>query len=531
MKLRNIIYIGLASLALNSCDFLEEYSQDQAYITEWQDLNELLIGDCYMRCYGTSGWTSQANPGQFIHLLADEMDERNESSTGQAEFDNKYYTFGHYTWQARAGMKETYTGDYYTENKTWTAMYKCINVANNILNSSEKLPQNNQEEIAGYNKVRGEAHFLRAFYYFWLTNAYGQPYDPKTASEKMGVPLKTSSEVLDVKFQRNTVQECYDQIVEDLLAAEKELTAYGKKQKSMYRADSIAAQLLLSRVYLYMQNWKQAEVYAQKVIKYHPNLQNLNNDVSRHMLKSNPENIFSMGGDDLTLLLIDQAQAYKVHPDLYNSFSNNDLRKKQWYYTYSTFIGLTKRAEDEDYARGYTQNDSWYNYYCYYMLGNSLSPVSNLFWLRSSEAYLNLAEALVFQGKAGEALKVLNTQREARYYTNSQELSKTYTEEELVKEIREERRKELSFEGHRWFDLRRYRVCEKYPSKISLTHTYTYFVERGQKEMVKTHIYKLTEDDPSWTLPIPQEVLDYNTGMESNGNVYREYEVVEPIAK
>ncbi len=536
MKLRNIIYIGLASLALNSCDFLDEYSQDQAYISKWQDLNELLIGDCYIPCNSTANFHSYSNLGMFLHLLADEMDERNGSANGSSLWDEKYQTFAYHTWQHRTGLKETYAGDYYLENIAWTRLYRSINIANNILKSSEELPMNTQEEIAGYNKVRGEAHFLRAFYYFWLTNVYGQPYDPKTADEKLGVPLKTSEEVLDIKYQRNTVQECYERIVADLVEAEKELTAYGLSQPSIYRADSVAAQLLLARTYLYMQNWDMAEKYVRKVVKNHPDLQNINTNKDRHMKKTNPENIFSMGGDDLPGFLTDQYQAYQVHKEHYSIYTDNDLRQKNWYYTYNTYTGLSKRPEHSQYAETYKQTDKEYTYFCYYGLCGLLSAgersdVSSLFWLRSSEAYFILAEALAYQGKTEEALEVLNTQRAARYYPNSAELSKTYTEEELVNEIRLERRKEFAFEGHRWFDLRRYRVCEKYPSKISITHTHTYYIDRGEEEMIETHIFKLNEEDASWTVPIPTEVLEFNTGMEGNGNVFREYEVVAPIYK
>ena len=42
--------------------------------------------------------------------------------------------------------------------------------------------------------------------------------------------------------------------------------------------------------------------------------------------------------------------------------------------------------------------------------------------------------------------------------------------EELVRFIREERRRELCLEGHRWFDLRRYKVAEKYPQETTVNH-------------------------------------------------------------
>ena len=103
---------------------------------------------------------------------------------------------------------------------------------------------------------------------------------------------------------------------------------------------------------------------------------------------------------------------------------------------------------------------------------------------------------------------------------------KTSTGEQLVTDIRNERRREFVMQGQRWFDLRRYRVCQVYPQKKSITHDYTYYVERNSTQKTETHRFVLTEDDLSWTLPIPQEVLDFNTGMKNNGNQWRDFTVL-----
>ena len=251
-------YIGLLAmlLALSSCgDFLEDYSQDKDYVRSWNDLNELILGDCYMPVNGSGYFKDNSNVGTFIHLLSDEADGFNEAGGNYMGYGVIHYEFGYLTWQLRVGAKEDFTS-FYAENTTWTRMYKYINVANNVLESSKNIPQSTDEEKAGLNYVNGQAHFLRGWYYFWLTNMYGQPYRKETAETDLAVPLKTTKEVEDIKFTRNTVKECYDQIVSDLLAAEKEMTAAGSiiNRKSTYRADSVSVQLLLSRVYLYMQN-------------------------------------------------------------------------------------------------------------------------------------------------------------------------------------------------------------------------------------------------------------------------------------
>ena len=155
---------------------------------------------------------------------------------------------------------------------------------------------------------------------------------------------------------------------------------------------------------------------------------------------------------------------------------------------------------------------------------------------RSAEAWLNASEALLMKYKEGdqnsgqEGLDLLNEIREKRIYSgegNVLEELPMQDADALLELCREERRRELCFEGQRWFDLRRYRVCPVYPERISLTHDYTYYVDELSSEIVRRERFVLKEDDPSWTLPIPYEVLEFNTGMQGNGNPFREGTIID----
>lgn len=525
MRLRNYITALSAVAALTGCgDFLEEYSQDKDYVSTWNDLNELLIGDCYMPINESDQIHYFSNYGMTLHLFSDEVEEQVAANgSSYLGYNNHSYMFGYMTWQPRVGVDEDFS-TYRTENATWTAIYKYINVANNILASAEELPRVTASDTDGYNYVKGQAHFLRGFYYFWLTNLYGQPYAPETAATQLGVPLKTTKEVKDIKFERNTVKECYDLILSDLLAAEQELTATSSiSRKSIYRADSVSVRLLLSRVYLYMQNWEKAAEYAQKVIDEHPSLQDLNTDKSAFASTDNPETIFSMGGDDFPDFQYYGAQSLRMSNSLYNSYGSNDLRKSLWFWTYASFHGLTKVAASESVYSSTVSDPGYYN--LAYNL-RTYRYISSLFWLRSGEAYLNLAEAEAYLGNESEALAAVNKLRAARYYSTAADKNLTSTGSQLITDIRNERKRELAGEGARWFDLRRYRVCQVQPEKISITHTFTIYVDENSSVPVETRQYVLTEDDASWTSPIPQEVINFNTGMQNNGNEARGYTLV-----
>ena len=71
-------------------------------------------------------------------------------------------------------------------------------------------------------------------------------------------------------------------------------------------------------------------------------------------------------------------------------------------------------------------------------------------------------------------------------------------------------------------------VCEKYPDSKQLTHKYTYYDSGASTQMLETHVFTLEANDAGYTLPIPQEVLDFNTGMINNERPWREHTVTTP---
>jgi hypothetical protein len=124
--------------------------------------------------------------------------------------------------------------------------------------------------------------------------------------------------------------------------------------------------------------------------------------------------------------------------------------------------------------------------------------------LRLSEAYLNFAEAKAMMGgeNINEAIDALNTLREKRFDPEDFEEESLMTQEELIEFVRDERRRELCFEGHRWFDLRRWGM----PS----------FTHKWHIDETTVHTYRLEEGDLLYTVPIPDEALEMNSKLEQN---------------
>ena len=93
----------------------------------------------------------------------------------------------------------------------------------------------------------------------------------------------------------------------------------------------------------------------------------------------------------------------------------------------------------------------------------------------------------------------------------TEDVDASYSGEELVSQIRNERRKELCFEGHRWFDLRRYTVAEPYPYTKKIYRKYCTYETTIPYTLTAVYEYVLEENDAAYTLDIPKAVKEFDT--------------------
>ena len=509
--MKNNLFIGLLLVFTACSDFLEEYSQDLARVETVADLDELLLGSTYQYAgkisYQSSSTSIDGSPYNiFIHFMSDELEQNAVAESSSTIFYSTADLFGYYTWQRQVGSdtKGTSIG---TEDAYWKATYKYINTANMIIDELGRVSTNGSKEAADKIRIEGETYFLCAFYYFNLVNLYADPYTPSKAAATRGVPLKTTSYVEDKEFSCSNVADVYEQIINDLQKAEKCLAQ--TERKSVYRADLTATYLLMSRVYLYMQDYKNACTYAQLVLDRNNALFDLNTfaGTDNVLTAQSPETIFSMGGHLLAAYLAgsdlyEEENPFFISEDLINAFDNeNDLRKTL-YIKEGPYGYLFKKV-------------SWGRQHF-----NETCSVSDNALFRTSEAYLNLAEAAALDNDEGTARRILGL-LQAKRYSTAPVISESGNA--LVQLIREERQRELCLEGHRWFDLRRYAACEKYPWSKTYRHSFTEFKFRGwDKVPVLTRTYELQANDKAYTMAFPTEVLNFQNTLNKNERPERE---------
>ena len=145
----------------------------------------------------------------------------------------------------------------------WNTSYRAIAQASNIINMIEP------GQSAAIDNSIGEAYFIRGMVYFYLVRVFGRPFWDNPDRPLGGVPIVngTPDDVINVVLpDRSTVREVYQQAINDLNRAIELMTI----DRGNTFASVVAAQALLSRIYLFMSGtYENPNVqYAQLAIQY-----------------------------------------------------------------------------------------------------------------------------------------------------------------------------------------------------------------------------------------------------------------------
>lgn len=487
--MRRFIIIMTLTVGLCSCKkFLSERSQTDVVPKTAEEFGEIL----YTNGYPTRSVLCQP----FLNLMDDDVQCYNSDVVAdqQGAIINSSACF---QWQPDFIDATEALGGSAVNYNSWATYYELIlgtNVALHYLDNSSGT-------VAEKTMYKGEAYALRAFYHFMLVNLYARPYNDSTTTpdKSPGVPIMLSDELRDDLPVRASVKAVYDQVTRDLDSATY-LLEQVKGTQEPFRISHVAAHLLASRVYLYMEQWDKAVAHANYVLSYHPELMDLNGwgdpdpDNKPIVGKGNVEMIWYYGRFDEDFPA-GVNTVYDVSHDLANCFESNDLRALVYMNQTPDFL---KFLTPLDYAD---------------MKGTGSAPPDltqmGCSW-RSSEAYLNRAEANIqlYRTKgdataASKALDDLNALRAKRIDQASFQPWGMHPADSLLEMCRTERRRELFREGgHRWFDLRRYGMP-------AIEHIY-------MQDPNTTRIYKLAKRDPQYVIPIPNNVLQRNISLGQN---------------
>ncbi|WEK37984.1 MAG: RagB/SusD family nutrient uptake outer membrane protein [Candidatus Pseudobacter hemicellulosilyticus] len=177
---------------------------------------------------------------------------------------------GDQSWTELAMNHLSVTNTY--ANDLWKGLYVGIKEANAFLDRADFYEANYMapSELQMLNYMRGEAYFLRAFYYFNLECFFGESYirADGTGADKLGVPVYTAipSSLAETQQPRKTTREVWDLIIADLKQSAELLHGAEWTGASRGRATEWSAKALLGKAYVFTQDWPNAKTVLQDVI-------------------------------------------------------------------------------------------------------------------------------------------------------------------------------------------------------------------------------------------------------------------------
>ena len=330
----------------------------------------------------------------------------------------------------------------------WYVGYKIILGTNLVIENTKT------GESSAKDQLIGENYFLRAMVQFDLLRFFANV--PSQGKDKPGIILKASSSDPAIAA-RSTVAESYNQVIADLLKAAELMN----NSRGVEYASKEAAWAMLSRVYLYNENFDKSVEYANKLISggrfqlatranYVDNFHNTPKSTeSIFIIKHNVQDDRGFGSLG-SMYLTDQALGWG---EVYISETYKKLLDKNPEDIRNRLIKPDLDASGQIRFRNVIYPKYFITKFSYQ---DGVVTLTSPQYLRLSEVYLNRAESNAKLGKVADAIADLNIIRTRAGLTGNKLYSASNTtSSNIMDAVLEERRLELAFEGHRAYDLYR----------------------------------------------------------------------------
>ena len=386
-----------------------------------------------------------------LKLLLDHTDIMNLQypNMGEAASDNVYIHDS--MWQAVYQVLATSCNSYLwneevfndSDRNDWSVSYAVVFQANLALEGTTIIKKEAANE-AEWNQVRGSALFFRAYAFYALLQEFAKPFDVASAEQDPGIVIKLITDINE-KSKRASVQQSYQQVLSDL-----EEAAILLPVKTTFKTEPSrpAAFAMLARTFLTMREYGKALEFAEKAMQLYPTLldyKSLDAAEPYPLHKYNEEVIFH------ATIMLDRALAYpygRIDEKLYKEYAENDLRKSLFF---------TNHGPDHIQYRG--------------SYDGSYTPFGGI---ANDEVYLIAAECLARTGNREQALNKLNQLMSNRWDGTFTPFTAA-TDQEALRIILQERRKELLLRNLRWGDLNRLNAepaFQKTIEKVSMGKSY-----------------------------------------------------------
>ncbi|MCH8495286.1 MAG: RagB/SusD family nutrient uptake outer membrane protein [Balneolales bacterium] len=372
--------------------------------------------------YGTYAGVNGAEVIYAINALMSEELRRAESNTGQG-----MQLFNH----------NLITSDN-TALAAWTSAYYTIDRANRVLAAIDAVETNTAAEEARKNRVRGELLGMRAWVHFDLYRTYSN-----YAADALAVPYMVQSQISSP--ERPSAADFFQLLNADIDQAVGLLQPAGFNVGSddNNRINFRALQGLRARIALYREDWPAAIENATEVI----------NNVPLTSLADYAD-IWSDDEETEVLFKLIRVAATAGQIEIFERATNPDV----FFWASNQLANLYDVGNDVRFD-SFLNDEPEANTFRVTKYNQRLSEAKNLAdikVMRVSEMYLIRAEAYVRSAtpNLGNAAADITALRAQRY--NNPPATTFSSANDAMQDIRLERRLELAFEGHRYYDLKRY---------------------------------------------------------------------------
>ena len=403
---------GMALMAV-SCDYTDLQPTDQIG-------DEMIFSSVSALEQTVTGAYAQMSAKQIIRVTAVLSDDVIKGGQNGGAGDDTYQ------W--------TYTASTGEHADIWSKECNVINQVNRILKGAESVEATTDEEVASKNNSIATAKFLRAYNSLELLLFFSDI----EKEDSYGIPYVKEPVVLETPG-RNTVGECFDYMIQDLTDA-RPLLRQVAPDDPVYVSQT-AVDALLARIYLYKKDYGKAYQYADAVLQQ-KSFATMGEYTDIWSDKSNADIIWKLkravGEETIGTIFCgaDNSSSFEAAPELINSYLADDIRLNLFIADGVDRDGVAVKKVNK--YKGTEAN-----------VGLADGKM-----LRSSEMQLIKAEAIAYTDldKANVLLNDLRRERISGW------VDQNYgTLDEFMEELLLERRRELCYEGHRFFDMRRFR--------------------------------------------------------------------------
>lgn len=456
----NILTILLAGSLLSGCsnelDIEPKNSVDAGMaLNTSNDVKAALVG-AYTALV-QNGTSSESLYGGRLMVSTDLMAYTSDLSFGG--------TYTQYLQMSRRGI----TANNSFVANIWTTAYNAINVCNNVLNKIDIVSSDSKD------RVEGEAKFLRGLIYFDLVRTYSRAWNDGNPETNPGVPIiltpTTPQNIAEAKnVTRGTVAAVYAQAIKDLTEAEAKLPDENGSFATTYAASSI-----LARIYLTQEKFELAETEASKVLAANFTLMTSYKD---EFPDPDPASHVNNTTEDVFAIQISNQAGFNSFNEVYaptDKSGRGELLITEAYLDRFESNDVRGKFYQGDRETGELYTKKFFNAY------------GNVKMIRLAELYLIRAEARVRKSSPDidGALSDLNMIRRRAGLTDFESSNPS----SIFEEVKLQRFLELSFEGQRLYDIKRY--------KENVTNDIPY----NSKRLI---------------FPIPQREIDANTNLVQN---------------